>query len=76
MKKIEIDGNKIITYEDGSIRIAVSDKQLCLDSTDIALLYEQSKKALTKKDIDCEDYCGEDNRHFAVSSIGNVNKFQ
>ena len=72
MKKIEIDEKKIIIYEDGSIRIPVKDMHLCLDSKDIALLYEKSKKALTKRELDCQDYCSEGSRHFFVYSTGNV----
>ena len=72
MTKIEIDGKRIVIYEDGSIRIPVKDMHLCLDFTEIALLYEKSKKALTKRELDCENYCGEDCRHFPVYSTGNV----
>jgi hypothetical protein len=72
MKEIEIDGKRIIIFEDGSIRIAAKGMQLCLDSKDIALLYQKSKKALIKREIDCEDYCGEGSQHFPIYSTGNV----
>ena len=48
MNKVEIDGKKLIIYEDGSIRIPYEDIHLCLDFMDIALLYEESKKALSE----------------------------
>ena len=43
MKKLEIDGKKLIIYEDGSVRIPHNDMHLCLDFMDIAFLYEESK---------------------------------
>jgi hypothetical protein len=49
MKKVEIDGQKIIIFEDGSIRIPHKDIHLCLDVLDIAFLYKESKKALNEK---------------------------
>jgi hypothetical protein len=48
MKKLEIDGKKLIIYEDGSIRIPHEDIHLCLDFMDITLLYKESKKALNE----------------------------
>jgi hypothetical protein len=48
MKEVEIDGKKLIIYEDGSIRIPNEDIHLCLDFMDIALLYKESKKALNE----------------------------
>ena len=53
MKKIEIDGKKLIIYEDGSIRIPHKDMHLCLDFMDIAFLYKESKKALNQRESEC-----------------------
>jgi hypothetical protein len=55
MKKIKIDGKKLIIYEDGSVRIPHNDMHLCLDFMDIALLYEESKKALNERKSDHKD---------------------
>ena len=55
MKKIEIDGKKLIIYEDGSIRIPHKDMHLCLDFMDIALLYKESRKALNDKEPGCKN---------------------
>ncbi|MGD2016192.1 MAG: hypothetical protein PVG84_20780 [Desulfobacterales bacterium] len=55
MKKLEIDGKKLIIYEDGSVRIPHNDTHLCLDFMDIALLYEESKKALNERQFDRKD---------------------
>ena len=55
MKKIQIDGKKLIIYEDGSIRIPHNDMPLCLDFMDIALLYKESKKALNDQKSDIKD---------------------
>jgi hypothetical protein len=55
MKKLEIDGKKLIIYEDGSVRILHDDLHLCLDFMDIALLYEESKKALNDRQFDRKD---------------------
>ena len=50
MKKVEIDGKKLIIYEDGSIRIPYKDMQLCLDLMDIAFLYNESMIALNARE--------------------------
>ena len=55
MKKLEIDGKKLIIYEDGSIRIPHNDMQLCLDFMDIARLYKESKEALNERPFDSKD---------------------
>ena len=55
MKKVEIDGKKLIIYEDGSIRIPYKDMQLCLDLMDIAFLYNESMIALNARDPDRKD---------------------
>lgn len=55
MKKLEIDGKKLIIYEDGSVRIPHNDMPLCLDFMDIALLYKESKKALNERKPDRND---------------------
>ena len=55
MKKLEIDGKKMIIYEDGSVRILHDDLHHCLDFMDIALLYEESKKALNDRQFDRKD---------------------
>ena len=52
MKTVEIDGKKLIIYEDGSIRIPNKDMQLCLDLMDIAFLYNESMKALNAREPD------------------------
>ena len=49
MKEVEIDGRRLIIYEDGSIRIPVKDMHLCLDPIDITFLYKESKKALMER---------------------------
>jgi hypothetical protein len=55
MKKVEIDGKKLIIYEDGSIRIPYKDMQLCLDLMDIEFLYNESMKALNARGLDRKD---------------------
>ena len=55
MKKLEIDGKKMIIYEDGSVRIPHNDMHLCLDFMDIARLYNESKEALNERAFDCKD---------------------
>jgi len=55
MKKLEIDGKKLIIYEDGSVRIPHNDMHLCLDFMDIAFLYEESKKALNEQEPERKD---------------------
>jgi hypothetical protein len=55
MKKLKIDGKKLIIYEDGSVRIPHNDMHLCLDFMDIARLYEASKKALNERQFDRKD---------------------
>jgi hypothetical protein len=55
MKKLEIDGKKLIIYEDGSVRIPHNDMHLCLDFMDIARLYEESKKALNERQFGRKD---------------------
>ena len=55
MKKLQIDGKKLIIYEDGSVRIPHNDMHLCLDSMDIARLYKESKEALNAREFDCKD---------------------
>ena len=55
MKKVEIEGKNFFVYEDGSIRIPHEEMQLCLDLKDIALLYQESKKALIERELDRED---------------------
>ena len=52
MKKLEIDGKKLIIYEDGSVRILHNDMHLCLDFMDVTRLYEESKKALDERQFD------------------------
>jgi hypothetical protein len=55
MKKVEIDGKRLIIYEDGSIRISHKDMHLCLDFIDIAFLYDESMKALNEGAPDSKD---------------------
>jgi hypothetical protein len=55
MKKIEIDGKKLIIYEDGSIRIPHKDMHLCLDFMDIVSLYNESMKARNEREPDSKD---------------------
>ena len=55
MKKLEIDGKKLIVYEDGSVRIPLNDMHLCLDFMDIARLYKESKEALKARAFDGKD---------------------
>ena len=55
MKKVEIDGKRLIIYEDGSIRIPHKDMHLCLDFMDIAFLYNESMKALNEGAPDSKD---------------------
>ena len=55
MKKLEIDGIKLIIYEDGSIRIPHNDMHLCLDFMDIAILFKESKKSLNQRESNRKD---------------------
>jgi hypothetical protein len=55
MKEVEIDGKRLIIYEDGSIRIPHKDMHLCLDFMDIAFLYNESMKALNEGAPDRKD---------------------
>ena len=55
MKELEIDGKKLIIYQDGSVRIPHNDMHLCLDFMDIAFLYEESKKALNEREPNRND---------------------
>jgi hypothetical protein len=55
MKKVEIEGKNFFVYEDGSIRIPHEEMQLCLDLDDIAVLYQESKKALVERELNRED---------------------
>ena len=55
MKTVEIDGKKLIIYEDSSISIPYKDMQLCLDLRDIAFLNNESMKALNARDPDRKD---------------------
>ena len=55
MKKVEIEGKNFFVYEDGSIRIPYEEMQLCLDLEDIAVLYQESKKALVERALNRED---------------------
>ena len=55
MKKVEIEGKNFFVYEDGSIRIPYEEMQLCLDLEDIAVLYQESKKALVERELNRED---------------------
>lgn len=52
MKNIEIDGKKLVIYEDGSIRIPHKDINLCFDFMDIALLFKEAKNALNQSGLD------------------------
>jgi len=42
MKTVRIDGETILIYEDGSIKIPHNGMQLCLDWMDIELMYKES----------------------------------
>jgi hypothetical protein len=55
MKEVEIDGKRLIIYEDGSIRIPHKDMHLCLDFMDIAFLYNESMKALNERAPDSKN---------------------
>ena len=55
MKKVEIDGKRLIIYEDGSIRIPHKDTHICLDFIDIEFLFNESIKALNEGAPDSKD---------------------
>ena len=52
MKNIEVDGKKLVIYEDGSIRIPHKDINLCFDFMDIELLFKEAKIALNQREFD------------------------